>query len=151
MVFFLLGRMKSDLRSERVGTHVEAQSERVPRAVDIVEVVRVVGYECEQPRGSKRAEVTRKHGNIHSGASVHGLPVLLQALVRVRVSARVRVRVRVRIRARVGARVMARVRARVSLLDGEDERGAGRRGVATQAVGGAYGDAVRYRGGPGVR
>ena len=62
---------------------------------------------------------------------------------------RVRVRVRVGVRARVRAR--ARVRVRVSLLDGEDERGAGRRGVATQAIGGAYGDAVRYRGGPGVR
>jgi len=55
------------------------------------------------------------------------------------------------VRIRVSVRARARVRVRVSLLDGEDERGAGRRGVTTQAVGGAYGDAVRYRGGPGVR
>ena len=102
--------------SERVGAHVETESESVARAVDIVKVIRVVGNEGDEARGGEGAEVTREHNHVDTIARVHRLPVLLEAQ-----------------------------------LDGEGERGARGRGVATQPIGGAYGDALGDCVEPGVR
>ena len=79
--------------SERVGAHVEAKSESVARAVDVVEVVRVVGNEGEEARGGEGAEVTWLGLGLGVGLGL-GLGL-----------ARVRVRVKLRLRLRVGRRL----------------------------------------------